>query len=247
VDVDSFTITAANTSSTAAHAPTSFKMQYSDDGATWVDVKAYTKPAWATAESASFSISALTLSSLTDVNLSTAPTNGQGLVFDGTKWKPGTVGGTVASLGSVGDVDLSGIADGDLIKWNGGSSKWEAYTPTTAASNEFIELSVFAAGVLDNSEVIFSHIVTRDLKLSSGLAGSRAKSIGAATASTVLNIKKNGTNVGTITFAASGSTGTFAMATATSFTGGDILTIVGPATADATLASVSISLLGDLI
>ena len=64
----------------------------------------------------------------------------------------------------------------------------------------------------------------------------------AATGSSVFNLAKNGTNFGTVTFAASGTTGTFAAASATSFAAGDVLTVTGPATADATLADIALTL-----
>lgn len=72
----------------------------------------------------------------------------------------------------------------------------------------------------------------------------RARSVANATSATVLTFAKNGTQVGTITFGGGGNTGTVAITSATSFAAGDYLTISGPATADATLSTVAITLVG---
>lgn len=72
-----------------------------------------------------------------------------------------------------------------------------------------------------------------------------AKAVTAATASTVYTVKKNGTAVATITFAASGTTATSALSSgAFSVAAGDFLTLVGPATADSTLAAIGVSVVG---
>jgi hypothetical protein len=60
----------------------------------------------------------------------------------------------------------------------------------------------------------------------------------------VLDVQKNGSNVGTVTFAAAGSTPTFALASAASFAAGDRLGIVNEDPADATLAGVSLTFAG---
>lgn len=73
-------------------------------------------------------------------------------------------------------------------------------------------------------------------------SGNKASAKTAATGSTVLTIKQNGSSVGTITFAASGTSGTFSIGSPVSLAIDDILTIEGPATADATLADISITL-----
>ncbi|MEE4109526.1 MAG: hypothetical protein V2I24_09275 [Halieaceae bacterium] len=64
----------------------------------------------------------------------------------------------------------------------------------------------------------------------------------AATASTVFSVQRNGTQVGTVTFAASGTTGTFAIASDVSFSRGDRLSLQAPDPADDTLSSVGVTL-----
>lgn len=78
----------------------------------------------------------------------------------------------------------------------------------------------------------------------SGSTASQAKLGSAATASTVISLKKNGTQFGTITFAAAGTSGTFSC-TATSFAAGDVLTEVTPASPDTTAADLGVTLRGN--
>ena len=77
-----------------------------------------------------------------------------------------------------------------------------------------------------------------------GLSGSRGTAASAANAVTTFNIQKNGTIVGTMAFAASAGMAIFSMSSATVFTAGDVLAVVAPPTADATLAESSWTLMG---
>lgn len=87
----------------------------------------------------------------------------------------------------------------------------------------------------------------RAFTIPAAMAGSIAKVSVAATASTVLTVLKNGTSIGTITFAASSSSGTFAAASATSFAAGDVLTISAPGTQDTTFADAQFTIVANLV
>ena len=67
-----------------------------------------------------------------------------------------------------------------------------------------------------------------------------------ATATTVLDVHKNGSPIGTITFGTGAAVGTFATAggSAEIFAAGDRLSIINENPADATLADLSITFLG---
>lgn len=65
-----------------------------------------------------------------------------------------------------------------------------------------------------------------------------AKSVSAATGEAIFTIKKGATTVGTFTFAAGASVATTSI-TAGAIAEGDLVTITGPATADATLSDIS--------
>lgn len=97
-------------------------------------------------------------------------------------------------------------------------------------------ISGYCAGKPLDGETVLAGIAPYALTLSG--ANSSAKAGVVATASTVFTINKNGTQIGTITFAASGDTGTISI-TSTSVAAGDLITIVGPATADTSLSNIA--------
>ena len=87
------------------------------------------------------------------------------------------------------------------------------------------------------------------LTFSAAISGSSGKALTAATAQTDFDVRKNattnanGTSVGTIRFAASGTVPTFIAASGFTLTGGtDYLTVWAPATPDATLADIGVAL-----
>jgi len=82
------------------------------------------------------------------------------------------------------------------------------------------------------------------VKFPTGLTGSQGTAGLAATATTTYSIRKNGSNAGTMVFAAGATTATFTMASATTFMAGDVLTIVAPVSPDATLANLAWTLVG---
>lgn len=105
------------------------------------------------------------------------------------------------------------------------------------------DLSAFHPGVLANGAVVLRHVAVRAWSLPTNAAGSAVSAGTAATGSTTLTLKKNGSSIGTAVVPASGTTASFTV-TATSFAALDVFTVEGPATADTTLANVAISFLG---
>lgn len=118
------------------------------------------------------------------------------------------------------------------------------YSGSTWAKKAPYIVAGFYPGVLADSALCLRHTFPVVVDFPAVLSGSYSKAGAAATAETVFSVKKNGSEFGTITFAISGATGTFAAASATSFAAGDVLTIVAPASADATLADVDFQLKG---
>ena len=183
------------------------------------------------------------LSGLSDVVIS-APTDGQALVWNATasKWEPGTVsggggGGGSSSLSGDSDVTLTSPSDRQVLTYDGGSSKWKN-------ANSPYNLGAFLAGTLGDGETLMAHIAPYDVAFPSGLSGSFVKSGVAAAASTMIKIQKNGSTVGTITFASSATTGTIAITGDPSLVAGDVLSLVAPATADTALADVALTFAG---
>lgn len=114
---------------------------------------------------------------------------------------------------------------------------------TTAVTGSY-DLGLTWAGTLPVSQVLLRYPFPRAVDFPAGLTGSRGVAATAATALTSLDLRKNGTSVGSVQYAAGATTATFAMASATSCAAGDVLTVHAPGTADATLADLGLSLAG---
>jgi hypothetical protein len=97
------------------------------------------------------------------------------------------------------------------------------------------------------SEVLLRAVIARKMRFAAALAGSVGYAGTAATATTDLDVRKNGTSFGTIRFPAASSTATFIAATATVFDPGDRLEVVAPASPDATLGDIMVTLAGALV
>lgn len=111
-------------------------------------------------------------------------------------------------------------------------------------SAHFFLVHAFVSGRTGNAALIAAILPSVTCHFAAALAGSRAKAGVAATAAAVFSVRKNGTEVGTITFPAGATAGDFAAAAAIDLVNTDELTVVGPATADATLADLRITLHG---
>ena len=94
------------------------------------------------------------------------------------------------------------------------------------------------------SQVLQSYVFAAPATIPAGFSGSKGTAATAATATATFNISKNGTNIGAVIFAASATTATFSMNIATDFNTGDVLTIMAPATPDATLADLAWTIIG---
>lgn len=90
---------------------------------------------------------------------------------------------------------------------------------------------------------ILSYTFPQAATFGASLVGSIASAAVAATGHTIFDVAKNGTNFGTVDFAASATHATFT-GTAASFAAGDVLTIT-PSSTDATLAGLSGFLAGE--
>lgn len=120
---------------------------------------------------------------------------------------------------------------------------------SAANALEFVDMSYTLAfyqeNVMTNAQIVYKFIATVAFTLPSSLTGSYATAEAASTGNVHFDIKKNGSDVGDIVFNIS-TTGSFTFGSDQSFAAGDVLTITGPATADATLAGVGVSLKGYL-
>ena len=123
-------------------------------------------------------------------------------------------------------------------------------TPTTYAltGGGAVEAPAFVSGAWAGSpaasQIVERYIFAAPVSFPAGLGGSYGTAGSAATAGASFAIAKNNAAVGTMAFAAGAASATFTMATATPFAAGDVLTIVAPATPDATLANLAWTLSG---
>ena len=86
--------------------------------------------------------------------------------------------------------------------------------------------------------------MVRTVTYQAGMPSSQMVAGVAATAQTIFSIKKNGVEFATATFSAAGTTATVTSATETIFSAGDTISIVAPASPDATLASLGWAIAG---
>lgn len=144
----------------------------------------------------------------------------------------------VSDFTDLGDVpsNYSGAANKLLAVNSGGTAVEFIAAP--------YDIGTFCAGLPDSSELLLRFVATRAFTLPASLTGSQVKAATAATAAKDFDVQKNGGSIGTISFAASGATATFTFASAVTFSAGDVLAIIAPASADATLADISFTLAG---
>lgn len=105
-------------------------------------------------------------------------------------------------------------------------------------------LAFDAPGAPTASMIVFHHVFTQAVTFVASLTGSYVKAGTAATAQTDFDLKKNGSSIGTVRFAAAGTTASYVSISSSSWAAGDILTLVAPASPDATIADIWGTLVG---
>lgn len=135
------------------------------------------------------------------------------------------------------DVTITSVADMEQLVYDATYSLWV---------NEPIPfiISVFVPQNTANNELILSYVFERSVDFPSGMAGSQGYANTQPAGADTWNITKNGSNVGTVNFTGSSNAVTFTMGSAQSFVAGDRLELVGDASADASLAGVTLSFRG---
>lgn len=118
------------------------------------------------------------------------------------------------------------------------------YTLTGAGRVLSANIPIQFLGIPQSGLPITRYTFSAVVHIPAAMVGSGATSRIAATASTTMDIAKNGTNFAALNFAAGSATATFASAAAT-FTPGDVLTIT-PTSTDATLTDISGNIAGSL-
>jgi hypothetical protein len=133
---------------------------------------------------------------------------------------------------------IDGIVNG-TIGTAGGGGTGTGTGPTVIPYDIFIPV----AGQPLASQVVYQAVFVRSVIFGSNFSGSVALATTAPTSNAVFSITRNGSQVGTLTFAPSGAY-TFSSLgfTSVSFSAGDVLGLVSPYPQDATLADLSVTL-----
>jgi hypothetical protein len=157
----------------------------------------------------------------------------------GSGTKP-TVGQYVGATGLTGTIaNAVDIRGPQGVKGDQGIQGNPGPDPINAAD---ITVNIF--GKLNANQKVLKQIVVRSYTLPAGLTHSNFVADVAATSAYVLTLYKNGTSIGTISWAAGATVPTATFASAVTFAEDDIFTITGQATADASLADISLNIYG---
>jgi len=141
-------------------------------------------------------------------------------------------------------VTTSVESDDELVLYDASAFVYKRITQANyGGSAKPYDIGIMKADKPSASEVLLRYPVPRTVYFDYDCSPGQAIADVAATAETVFNVKKDGATFCTITFAISGTTGTFSGEDRT-FVTGEILTLEAPASADATLADLAFSICG---
>lgn len=157
--------------------------------------------------------------------------------FNGSAWAVDAGGAPTTFLGLTDTPSSFSGQGGKDVRVNSGASALEFYSSP-------YDVGGFNAGAPSADQVMLRIPIPRAVVFPADLTGSQGAAGTAATAETDFDIQKNGASFGTMRFAASGTVATFISAAGSTFAAGDVLTVVAPATPDATLADVGFMLIG---
>jgi hypothetical protein len=145
----------------------------------------------------------------------------------GKKYDAASRGSILAPNGQeIGSLDGTLASDGIYVKGSVGA---------------LLQLPAFVRGTYSAAQLFYRWMADRAVTFKATLPGSVASAGVASTGDVSFTLKKNGASIGTIRFNASASA-TISFASDVSFAVADVLTVEAPASADATLADVAISL-----
>jgi len=110
--------------------------------------------------SGNLSFTTPSIDDLSDVDTTTtSPSSGQVLKWDGSNWTPADDIDTTLSLGSasiseLGDVNISSVSDGQVLKYDSSTSKW--INSADAGGISLTDLSIGTDGAASGSGYIYS-------------------------------------------------------------------------------------------
>ena len=156
------------------------------------------------------------------------------------------LGGDTGSGGTHGLAPAPGAGDAAAHKYLKADATW--HVPETAGGPYAITFDMGGGRTSPpaTSESLLRHVISSNLTqvvLPVSLTGSYAACRTAPTGAYAITIKKNGSSIGTINFAASATTATFTFASSQTLVPGDLLEFVG-GTADATILGIYFTISG---
>jgi hypothetical protein len=157
-------------------------------------------------------------------------------VWTGSAWAPAGGGATIFTQLTDVPAAYTG-AGGYEVEVNAGATAL-VFNPKP------FDVSLFVPGLPTAGATVLRFVFTRAVSFPASLTGSLAGCGIASTGAKVFTLNKNGSAIGSVNIAAAAVVATFTFASAVSFAGGDILTVVAPTPQDATLADFFMTLLG---
>ena len=134
------------------------------------------------------------------------------------------------------------------LNWNTGDILYSTNTAQTTGTTKGSPYDIAGgiSGPIAGSQYVLYFLAVRSVDIPANFSGSLASVLTAFTSAATYTIYHNGTSVGTISFAASGTSGTFSTSSAFTLAIGDSLTIQAPSTADPSAANLTITIMATL-
>lgn len=194
--------------------------------------------------------SLLTFANLSDVTITSVAT-GNYVRYNGTDWVNAAIAaGDLPIFGASGASHAPGAvpdpgATAGTTRYLREDGTWAV--PAESSAADPYDIMMQYVGLPQQAEIIMITPIARAMTLPINLTGSQAVASVAATALTTLTVQQNDTAIGNIQFAAGSKVGTFTnFTTATTLAAGDVITIFNPNAADATLATIGVTLVATL-
>ena len=154
-------------------------------------------------------------------------------------------GATSSTLGGVElNTDLGGTATAPTVVATHLTAPLPVAQGGSGLTYAPFDVPVFAPGLGSNNQKLLRIALARTVTFPASAANSYAVASVASTGAAVFTLSKNGVSFATVTYTAS-AVGVFVQASDANFVSGDLLEVDGPASADATLANVGITLFGE--
>lgn len=133
---------------------------------------------------------------------------------------------------------------GAMVYTDGTTNGLTVVSESGQAATRVYDIGTFCAGAPSADEKLLRFNYPRAVDLPANLVDSIVTAQVAATAQTDFVVTLNGSGIGTIRFAAAGTTATFIGFAAQSISPGDVLMITAPSTPDVTLADIAFTIAG---